>query len=358
MMVGERTRVVLTPMRVWVIGVIVGLLLVSGCSRERPTPEDRLERYGHARTIMGTFAEVTAVAESRGVAEQCVEAAYGRLEDVNRLMSDYDPESEISRINRLAVGETMAVSEETFTCLQAALEVSRVSGGAFDATCRPLVSLWKASAKAGRLPGEAALSEVLAGVGAEHVVLEAATRSVGRSNAGTQVDLGGIAKGYALDLAVEAMRERGAVGGLVNVGGDVRAFGRQEDGEAWRIGVKHPFRDGLVDRIVLRDKAVATSGLQQRFYEIEGQRYSHIIDPRDGRPVAQAPSVTVIADDGMTADAWATVFSVLSVTEGQSLLDSEGAPAVEVLWISGNVEDVEMVRTDGFGAYAEGQQGR
>jgi thiamine biosynthesis lipoprotein len=308
-------------------------------------------KAARAREIMGTFAEVTAVAPEKATAEAAVEAGYARLEDVNRLMSDYIADSEIGRLNRLPVGESLQVSPETFHCLQRATEISRASGGAFDVTCRPLVSLWKQAAEQNRLPSQEDLARARSLIGSDQIRLDPETRSVSRVADGVQVDLGGIAKGYALDLAAEAMLKAGASSVLVDVGGDVVAVGTNLDGKPWRVGVKHPFKAGLFAVLELSDRAVATSGVQQRFHQIEGKRYSHIIDPRTGWPAEQAPSVTVIAADGLTADAWATVFSVLSIDEGKQLIRADGTPPLEVMWIAGSPDQPVIEKTAGFDEY-------
>jgi thiamine biosynthesis lipoprotein len=129
------------------------------------------------------------------------------------------------------------------------------------------------------------------------------------------------------------------------------AIGTNRRGQPWRIGIKHPFRQGLIAVLALSDRAVATSGVQQRFYQIDGQRYSHIIDPRTGWPAAQAPSVTVIAADGLTADAWATAFSVLGVAEGRELLEAGQTPELEVMWITGSADQPAIAKTEGFDRY-------
>lgn len=322
-------------------------LLGAGC--ERPTTA----RVTNSRPVMGTLARITACAPDRETAQRAIEAAYKRLNDVNRLMSDYVADSEIGRLNALSAGHSLVVSEETFACLEKAAQVTQRSGGAFDATCRPLVQLWKQAGRENRLPDDQMLRETRARVGWQNVRLDSRTRSVTPTVDGLQVDLGGIAKGYALDLAGEALRAAGATGGLIDVGGDVLAVGRQGDGNPWRVGVRDPFagRDVVFCRVALADVAVATSGVQERFSEIEGKRYSHIIDPRSGRPAEQAPSVTVIAPDGVTADAWATVFSVLSVAEGQALLARERLKGVEVMWIWREGDAIQTRRTSGFQAY-------
>jgi len=321
-------------------------LLACGCE-QRPT----VHRAAAAREVMGTLATLTAVAADEAVAAAAVERGYARLEDVNRLMSDYTAESEIGRVNQLLAGQSVILSTETFQCIRQGLEVGRASGGAFDITCRPFVALWKKSASLGRLPTEEELARTRQLVGPDRLILSFADRSVSPAVNGVQVDLGGIAKGYALDLAAAAMRQAGAASVCVDVGGDVLALGSAADGRPWRIGVKHPFQEGLVAVLLLSDRAVATSGVQQRFHEIDGRRYSHIIDPRTGWPAEQAPSVTVIAADGITADAWATAFSVLSIEEGRRLIAEGRTPDLEVMWIIGGGESPAIETTDGFGRF-------
>jgi thiamine biosynthesis lipoprotein len=303
--------------------------------------------------VMGTQAEVTAYAIDRTTAQAAIDAAYARFDDVNRLMSDYVDDSEIGRLNGLSGGESLVVSAETFRCIREALEIARVSGGAFDITCRPLVRLWRQAGKEGRLPDEARLQSTMARVGWQKLAIDPTTRAVTVTVDGMQIDLGGIAKGYALDLAVEAMRKAGASAGLVNIGGDMRTFGVRPDGRPWLVGVRHPFRgrEEYFAKLALTDEAVATSGVQERFVEIEGRRYSHIVDPRTGRPAEQAPSVTVIAPDGLTADAWATVFSVLSVEEGTALHTELQLPGVEVLWVLPPANGPRVHRSPGFDRY-------
>ena len=332
------------PALLWML-----VLPLLGVSCEQPPAV----RVTNERPVMGTTARVTVYAPNRDTALRAIEAAHARLQDVNRVMSDYVADSEIGRLNALPAGQSLVISEETFACLEKATDVARRSGGAFDATCRPLVRLWRQAGKENRLPDEGVLRETLARVGWQKIRLDPSTRTVALAVDGLQVDLGGIAKGYALDLAGEALLAAGAISGLVDVGGDVLAVGKPPDAERWHVGVRDPFRskEDVLRRVGLAGGAVATSGDQERFSVIDGRRYSHIVDPRTGRPAEQAPSVTVIAPDGATADAWATVFSVLSVAEGEALLDRERLPDVEVLWIWREGNDVKMRQTAGFERY-------
>ncbi len=317
------------------------VLGTAGCGKQ-PQPAT----FKQAREVIGTLAEVTAVGPDETTARAAVEAAYAAFEQVNSLMSDYRDGTEISRLNALPAGESVVVSPETFFVLQRSAEVSQASGGAFDITCRPLVSLWKQAGRDNRLPEQATLSNTLAVVGWTKLKLDPPSRSVTKTADGMQIDLGGIAKGYALDQAAERMKAAGATCGLIDVGGDIVAVGKQANGDPWRIGVQHPFQSGLIMKLALSDRAIATSGNQQRFNAIEGRRYSHIVDPRTGRPAHQAPSVTVIAPDGITADAWATVFSVLSVEEG--LAKAKELPEIEVMWIWGDAAQPQRAKTAGF----------
>jgi len=325
---------------------LAALCLIAGCERDSGPA-----RVSRAREIMGTFATLTAIAADEATAAAAVEAGYARLQDVNRLMSDYITESEIGQLNRQPVGEPLSLSPETLRCLRRAIEISKLSGGAFDVTCRPLVVLWKTAGREGRLPSEQELASVRSLIGADKIALDAEAATAARTADGVQVDLGGIAKGYALDLAGEAMLSAGARGALVDVGGDVLAIESNAAGQPWRVGIKHPFHQTLHTILELSDRAVATSGVQQRFYEIDGKRYSHIIDPRSGRPAEQAPSVTVIAADGITADAWATVFSVLTIEEGRQLITAGRAPKLEVMWITGPTDQQVVEKTAGFDAH-------
>jgi len=327
------------------------LAAAPGACRESTSRAGRPEtaRYAQSREIMGTFAEVTPFAAARDTAKKAVEAAYDRLADVNRRMSDYSDVSEIGRLNHQPPGERLVISPETFFVLQKALEIAKASGGAFDPTCRPLVQLWKQAGKENSLPEPQALADTMQHGGWNKVTLDPHDRTAVVTVPGVQIDLGGIAKGYALDLAAEALKQAGAQSGLVNVGGDVFALGNQPGGRPWRIGVKHPFRPGLLRTLAVCGRAVATSGVQQRFNVIDGKRYSHIVDPRTGRPAEQAPAVTVIAPDGITADAWATVFSVLTVEEGRSMVET--LPGIEAMWIWGSADAVQTAESSGFAQY-------
>jgi len=256
-------------------------------------------------------------------------------------MSAWLTKSEISRLNRAAAGEDVALSPETLTVLQVARRAALETDGAFDATCRPVIELWREAAKRGRLPSDTEMGEARAASSWDLIEL---TDGGARKRADSaRVDLGGIAKGYGIDQAVEAMRKAEVLGGLVDVGGDLRCFGQPPEGSFWTVDVRDPFGEGRLGELGVWGAAVCTSGDYARFVEIEGRRYSHIVDPRSGRLAEAASSVTVVAQTAMEADVWATALSVLG-REGIERLPG----GVEAMLVIGKADDYEMICTPGF----------
>ncbi len=337
----------LNPNHIRIIACL-SLLAGSASCEQNTNPSLPAASNKQSREIMGTFAEVTAFAADKRTAKRAVKAGYLRLEEINSKMSGYLPDSEVSTINALAADEALKVSADTMLVMAASKEYAQASGGVFDVTCKPLVSLWKQAGQSGRLPTEEAIASARKQVGWSKVILDKDNAAVSLSESGIHIDLGAIAKGYGLDVAAEAMKETGATSGLVNVGGDVVAFGSHGDtGQPWIVGIRHPFdSDAIYGKLAVVDRAVATSGNQQRFSMIDGKRYSHIVDPRTGMPAEEAPSVTVIATTGMAADAWATIFSVLTVNEGKQL--AKTIDGLEVLWLWGTADEIKSEQTPGF----------
>lgn len=283
--------------------------LLPGCGKAEQS------RYESTREMLGTFVSITLFADNEDAADRAGNAAFNRIAEVERLMSSYYEFSKISLLNKFGFWNTkpLAVGDDTLHVLEASVEYSKLSDGAFDVTVAPLIKLWRQAAQEQVLPDEAAIDEALKSVGCQHVQLDADTKTVRFARREMEVDLGGIAKGYAADMALEELRCHGITAALVNAGGDIAVMGKPPGQDAWRVGIQNPGRQNerLPDVIHLADGAVATSGNYERYAEIEGRRFSHIIDPRTGRPVERISSVTVVAADAMRADALATAFSVL-----------------------------------------------
>lgn len=266
------------------------------------------------------------------------------LDAVDRAMSTYRPDSELSRLNAHGPGEPFRLSPETFEVLALSLRVSEETGGAFDPTVGPLVNLWGFGPEARRgVPGERALAEARERVGWRKLALSEADRAVVKSRADVACDLSAVAKGYAVDRVSEALAARGFRDHIVEVGGEVRASGLNARREPWRVAVEKPLGFAReVERVVpLSDLSVATSGGYRNYFEEDGRTYAHIVDPRTGRPVESAlASASVFHRRCAVADAYATAMIVLGPIEGSRLAAELDLPALFIVRApDGNFEE-------------------
>jgi thiamine biosynthesis lipoprotein len=308
--------------------------------------------------VMGTFARVVAVAADSNTAKGCIEAAFVEIERIDELMSYHKSDSEISELNRDGFRRAVKVSKSTYEVLQRSIEFSELSGGAFDVTVGPLVDLWHSAEDANSLPTDAELQQARSRVGYDKLILDANETSVRFAVEGMRVDLGGIAKGYALDKAVEAMQKGGAVGGMVIIGGEIRCFGSPPAGQKnWRIGLQDPdkAKDGFdagTPLLVLHltDAAIATSGHYRRFVTIGGKRYSHIVDPKSGHSSESLASVTIICPSSIYADALSTAVTVMGKEKGLALI--EQMPGVEAILIT-PAPEFKQIQTTGAEKFIE-----
>ena len=298
-------------------------LLLSACGGDDPVVEETF--------VMGTVAWVKIHGLAPREAEAAAAEALAELHRVESVMSVWKEESELSRLNRAADGLPHRLSEELFDVIGRALDFSRITEGAFDATTGPLVELWGFRGGAPAVPSAAALDSALAVVGSTRIVVDRYDRAL-TLPPGMRIDLGGIAKGYAVDRAAAILRSRGASSALVNVGGNMYALGAPPGRGGWTIGIRDPRGgDGIVGSLLLRDEAVATSGNYENFVEIGNRRYGHIIDPRDGRPVDRVLGVTVVAKTAMAADALSTGLFVLGPERAPVALATSRARALFAL---------------------------
>jgi len=286
------------------------------------------------------------------------------LDEVDRSMSTYRTDSEISRFNDSGT-EDFEASDELLVVMEEARRVAEITGGAFDVTVGPLVDAWGFGREATSTPPDAAaIDRLLEENGFHRVVVDAANGTLRKDRAELRCDLSAIAKGFAVDRVAEAMVELGFGDFMVEIGGEVRTSGRNPHDETWRIGVEKPqlVRGGVWDVVELADAAMATSGDYRNYYERDGVRISHLIDPRSGRPITHTlASVSVIHSSCMTADALATAISVLGPDEGRELVDREGLAALFLIrntdggfdqwlsrsWPTGNIETPSVVGRGG-----------
>ncbi|MBC7189064.1 FAD:protein FMN transferase [Candidatus Aerophobetes bacterium] len=265
------------------------------------------------RLLMSTT--VTIIAEA---SVDDIEAAFERIREIELMMNHYNPDSQISLLNRKG---KLKVSPEVREVLLRSIYFSKVTQGAFDVTVGPLVRLWQKMGREGRLPTSEEIETALSLVGYEKIKIE--KEFIFLEKKGMLIDLGGIAKGYAVDEAIEVLKKRGVKNALVEAGGDLYCMGEGSQGK-WRIGVQHPRKMGrIVEVIGLKDKAVATSGDYYRFFFIKGERHSHIVNPGTGMTVQENPmSVSIIAPTCTDADALATGVFVLGPEKGIKLIES------------------------------------
>ncbi len=289
------------------------------------------------RGVMGTWAQVVAVGPN-AVAESCAEKGFAELVRIDEAMSDYKDTSELSKINRQAFREKVPISEELFSLLQTSVEYSGLSDGGFDVTIGPLVDLWRKAGRTNTTPTEEQLEAARAKVGYEKLKLDPANCSVRFAVEGMQLDLGAIAKGYAVDRAIEILRQAGAIGGMVNLGGNIRTFGRPIGKPDWNIGMRDPTDPNHIQLTLrLDDWAVATSGDYERFVFVEGQKVNHILDPATRHGATGLSSVTILARTGLEADALSTTVTVMGKDKGLALI--ERLPDTEAILIEADKPD-------------------
>jgi thiamine biosynthesis lipoprotein len=273
--------------------------------------------HEEARYLMGTVATVRAQAADSATVQSAVDAAWAAMDRVDRLMSTWRDDSDLMRANAGAAAAAVTVDPAVVRVVAAALQVAAGSDGAFDPTVLPLLRAWGLHGGTPREPGDAERADLLAVTGWRFVTADTLANTIGFSRTGVGLDLGGIAKGTALDAARAVMTAAGATAGVVDLGGNLLVFGYGDQ----RVAVVAPDDpSAAVAMVTVRDGAVATSGQYERFVEIDGRRRGHILDPRTGLPVERRGSVTVIAGDGQLADALSTALFVLGPTAGAALV--------------------------------------
>jgi FAD:protein FMN transferase len=276
--------------------------------------------------------EVVAYGPDPETLATAVERALDEVDRIDRLMSHYRPESPLSRLNREAAQGAVAVEPELVAFLAECLRYNRESAGAFDVTVGPLMKAWGFFGGEGRLPEERELAAASASVGYAHVVLDSDRSTVRFDRAGVELDLGGIAKGYAVDRAVAVLARAGITAALVSAGGStVYALGAPPGRKGWEIALEDPLRPGeIARRVLLRDRALSVAGRRAKSFEAGGVVYSHVMDPRTGRPARDVVSVAVLTDTGTAGDALDDAFFVLGVAGSRDYL--KRLPRTEVFF--------------------------
>jgi len=290
-------------------------LLLTGSLRAEPAADSSGAEFEVkvSKILMGTVVETTARYPDVTYCKKALFYAYREMERVENLLSYQKTESEISRINDAAGTAPQPVSAETFAILQRAVKYADNLQGLFDITIGPVTSLWGfSSPEGGHLPGSEEIARHLQEVNYHDLVLNEGDTTAFLKNKGMMLDLGGIAKGYAIDRGSAKLKEYGVINFILNAGGDMYVSGQKDEKTPWTVGVKDP-RNGqeLIARFNLKDEAVATSGDYERFIIINGKRYHHIIDPRTGYPASLTESATTFAATAEEADVLATYLFII-----------------------------------------------
>jgi thiamine biosynthesis lipoprotein len=312
---------------------------VASCAREKPYVEETF--------VMGTQAWITIYGLEEREAEAAADEALRELHRIESFMSNWKKESEISRLNRDSDGSPHRISSELFHVISKAFYFSDLTAGAFDISARPLVQLWGFQGGEAKLPSDAEITAALLRVGYRKILLDIESKSI-ILPPGMELDLAGIAKGYAVDRSAQILKEHGVERGTVNLGGNIYAIGSPPGEKGWSIGIRDP-KGGrkVVGTLLLADAAVATSGNYENFVELQGKIYGHIIDPRTGRPVSDILSVTVVASSALDADALSTGLFVLGPEGGREALDF--LPDAKALFAMPVGEGITYVETGDFG---------
>ncbi len=317
--------------------VILLLVLIAGLVWWRIPADD--QQLSRTALVMGTLVEIKAFGADEALLHRAVSDAFSEMGRLEELFSSHRAESEISLLS--AATTTVSVSQETAELLLLGQQIAVQSSGAFDLSLGALKKLWAIETDAPQVPTAEQLAAALRGVGPQAMQLDGL--QVKKSIPELQIDLGGIAKGYAVDRALEVLRRAGIASATVNAGGDIALLGDKQ-GRPWRIGIQHPRKAGeLLTRLDVTDRAVVSSGDYERFFERDGIRYHHIFDPRTGQPARLCQSVTVVAATAASADALATAAFVLGPQAGLKLL--EQLPGVEGLLVAA---DGSIFQTSGL----------
>ena len=277
------------------------------------------EWYKAEHAIMGTEIALEIWHQNPNRAEVCANQVFTEMRRIDALMSPFKPDSELSKINNLAADQAVVISDELFSLIGESIKYSELSSGAFDITFSSVGYLYDYRLK--KHPSNAIINELLPAINYRHLVLDKSKRSIRYAMKGVRIDLGGIAKGYAIDNAVAMLRACGVDNGVVKAGGDSFMIGTR-NGQPWMLGVKHPRQENkVVLRLPLSNVAVSTSGDYERFFIEDGNRIHHIISPKTGKSVSENWSVTVIGDSALKTDALSTTLFVMDLKSAMELVD-------------------------------------
>ncbi len=273
----------------------------------------------HTRTLklMGSKFDITVVADDKTTGSGYIDLAVNEIHRIEKLISSWDPDSETSEINRNAGVQPVKVSPELFDLINRALEISKLTDGAFDISYASMDKIWTFDGSMTQMPTIEQIKNSVEKVGFQHILMDKDHKTVFLEKKGMKIGFGGIGKGYAADKAKTLLIDQGVTAGIINASGDMNTWGKQPNGKEWQIAITNPLNKNKVFAILpIKEGAVVTSGNYEKFVSFNGIRYSHIIDPRSGYPATGIISATVFAPSAELADALATAIFVMGVEVG------------------------------------------
>jgi FAD:protein FMN transferase len=312
--------------------IFVFILFSLQNNPQNNSQNDKPIRFEESRISMACTYSIIAYGREEHELKKILNEALDEIDRIDRLMSHYKKESELSKINREASNRPVRVDSELFDFISECIKYSRESDGAFDITVGPLMKAWGFFRDEGRLPSEAELSSARRSTGYQHIILNNNEKTVRFDITGVELDLGGIAKGYAVDRAVSLLKSRGIERALVNAcGSTIYGLGSPPDSSGWEMKIQDPIDHKKIALTVsLNNQTLSVSGSYEKFFEVAGVKYSHIMDPRTGMPAQGVLSVAVLTDTGTAGDALDNVFFVLGIERTRKLI--KRYPITEVIF--------------------------
>lgn len=287
-----------------------------------------LERYEFSEPHMGTLFRLQLYAASEAEAKKAADAGFARVKQLNSILSDYQNDTEIMKLCARAGQGPVSVSPELFTVLLESNRWSRESHGQFDVSVGPLVQLWRRARRTRELPKDDAIREAQSQIGYQSIIFDIQKRTVELKKPKMRIDLGGIAKGYVADEVLKVIKAHGITSACVAAGGDVVVSNRPPGSEGWVIGISALDHNTKVPvKLLLENQAVSTAGDLEQYVEINGQRYSHIVDPKTGMGIVGRRSCTVVSSRGIDSDGADTAAYLLGVTQGIAMIDKQSGLA-------------------------------
>jgi len=352
----ERQR---NPLAVTIVAiVIVGLIGIGLLRCWKVADKSQLTIWSISpEGIMGTQTHIIVVAprNNTNLVKTTLDKAVQKIRDIEAMMSVHIKSSPLSQFNAAKPGE-YKLPAEIVNLIVLSRKIHHQSDGTFDITCLPIINLWKQAARTGKLPSKEQIIQSRRASNWNQIIVNPLKNTITKQVETVSIDLGGIAKGFAVDQAIKIIKSAGIAGGMVEIGGDLRCFGTPPNSGGWEVKIQNPFdSSSTCATLLLTEAAVATSGDYNRFSIIAGKRFSHIVDPRTGMalPVGKVCSATVVslptnsaAVSGTLADAWATAISVLGAEKGIATINK--ISGLEAMIITGNPDDYHIYTSEGF----------